>query len=277
MVQDGRLVVPVLAVIRQLARVGRADVDVSAGQIFGQLERLRSLQREVAVLNAASDADIEDDAVLSDRVERLLQLLAIFGGAMPSDRRLNVTLPGVPELVAVLEHEFATVVKSAREAVAEEGNIEYMGLQELYKIGDVVKSDTIGELGGANAFFRVIDSFYEPYRSLFGHRRYSYKVVLETVVSVGDDFLATSFEMMIGDWLGGKDVTKLDFKTVTQAEIDEVVKRRMHVAELMEAPAYRRYRPGTFMPRRARATEGSAASDHNAASGGYLVVDTSAF
>jgi hypothetical protein len=40
--------------------------------------------------------------------------------------------------------------------------IRYMALQEVYTIGSVVETDTLGGLGGTVTCLRVIDAFYDP-------------------------------------------------------------------------------------------------------------------
>ena len=73
---------------------------------------------------------------------------------------------------------------------------------EVYPVGSTVLSSAVGNVGGLPVAMRVIDSYYEPHRSLFGARKYTFRLVTETLVALGGEFVAVSFETIIGEWIG---------------------------------------------------------------------------
>ena len=71
------------------------------------------------------------------------------------------------ELIQALEYAFSDVVYNARAAIrgGEEELIQYMGLLELFPIGQLVTTHAVGALGPAvDVVLRVHDAFYDPYR-----------------------------------------------------------------------------------------------------------------
>ena len=100
----------------------------------------------------------------------------------------------------------------AKAAVRSGAAIEYLGLQELYKIGTIVTSQS---QGGILASFKVVDCVFEPIRSLMGALRYSFKVKLETVVYLGAHFLAVPFVEIFGEWKNVKDISSLPYLPIS--------------------------------------------------------------
>ena len=43
-------------------------------------------------------------------------------------------------------------------------------------------------------------------RSLFGARKYSFVLTLETIVLLGGEFIAVPFPVIIQEWIGGREV-----------------------------------------------------------------------
>ena len=118
-------------------------------ELFGQLERLRSLERDVALFNergaaAAAAATASDDeaagtTTLSQELtlRRLLDNLNTFGYTPPS-ASTTLVVEGLAELIATVERELPHYVAEARAQLATDSALQYEGLQEYYQIGKLV-------------------------------------------------------------------------------------------------------------------------------------------
>ena len=74
-----------------------------------------------------------------------------------------------------------------------------MKLQELYHIRDLVTGTKIWSLSGATTVFHIIDEYYEPFRSIFGGRKYSFRLIIETLVMLNREYVCVSYEHIFLD------------------------------------------------------------------------------
>lgn len=267
--------IPLLHLLRKLTR-GSLDIEMPIGLVFGQLGRLRALQKDTAALNRSTPEELEKDPELSDRVNRLLEMVSGLGFTLPASGKAPLEIEELDSFIATIEQEYQDIIKSTQEALANGWAIEYMGLQELYTIGSIVTSRNVGGIGGALVGLRVVDSYFEPLRSLLGGRRFSYHLALETLVAMAGEFVAVTFEVVMEDWTGGKDPSSLQFKPLTPGDVPDLEHRHIVLQSLAGRPAYKRYRAGSFFPHVGGRLQnrGAATADHKLAAPGRLVVDT---
>eukprot|EP00727_Mastigamoeba_balamuthi_P009635 m51a1_g5294 hypothetical protein (1028) ;mRNA; f:214142-218324 len=282
--------VPLLAVVRSVCNVSPRDSEVAAGMLFGQLARLRALQSDAATLAGSLESDVAADDVLADRLSRFLDTLSGLG--YPLAERAAVEFRGLDQLIESLEAEYAAVVEGGRAAAAAwagvqsrgagglVGNsspVEYMALQEVYPLGRLVVSRGVGMLSGALVGLRVADAHYEPTRSLFGARKFSFRLRLETLVALGGGgYLSVSWEEAFEEWAGTRDVSSLRFVPVPGAPDAELLLRAQSLSLLGADAAHFHHRAGCFFPHGrpgSSAGLGGASSAHRRAAPGSVVLD----
>jgi hypothetical protein len=269
------VVVPLLHVLRKMSRLGHLDTKLPIGVCFGQLERLRALQRDSKLYNETDSATIEQDAALKDRIGKFLESISGLGYTLPSSGRVALRIEELDAFISALEIEFTEQITLARNAVENGLPVEHMGLMEVFAIGSLVQSRNVGALGGINVVLRVIDAYYEPMRSMFGGRKYSFRLGLETLVALGGEFVAVAFEAILEEWEGARALEDLVFVPV-RGPLDETVKQRGKVAAALgTAPAHRHYEPGSFFPHLGKQnTIGGASSAHSKSASGRVMVDS---
>jgi len=277
---SGYATATVLNVANRLCNVGRADREIVAGTVFAQLGRLRRLVHDVQAYNAASEEDLENDTELAALAYHLLQQFAIFYADVPTNRRVPLALDGVEELIATLEHEYRDQVDGARAALAEgrDATVEYMSLQDVYPIGSLVTTHAVGGLGpGVDVVLRVGDAFYHPFRSLFGGRKYSFKLHLECIVPIGSDFLTSGFTFTIEEWRGSRALRDLEFQPLPNNDLTRlspaVRARQGVVASMMSRPTYVEYKGEHFFAHNKTGGGGASASTVRAGDG-LAIIDT---
>ena len=275
---DGMVTVPLRHLMLKVARMGRNDTEVGVGIVFCQLARLRSLQRDALAVNAATDAEIGQDTALSEALDRLSESLSSLGFAMPVEGRVPVHFDGLGPLILMLEREFAHVIMSGRSALESGGPIEYMALQDLFPIGAAVTSTSVGGLGSTLVSFRVADSFFEPLRSLFGARKYSFHAVLETAVAMAGEFVSVKYTQIFEEWTGGRELKRLPIQLLEEADSatrSELIRRADAIRALSGGHSYWRHRAGCFFPKASRGpSRGGAGSADRLSAPGRLIVDT---
>jgi hypothetical protein len=267
--------VPLDHLLRKLALLGRNDRETPIGMIYAQLNRLRGLQRDSDTLNSTTDEEIEADAELTFRMHGLLDQLSALGFSPPAQGRVPVHFEALAELIATVEVEHRELVDGGRAAACAGRPIEYMALQELYPIGSVVVTDGLGGLGGTPVALRVHEAFYEPQRSIFGGRKYSFRLVLECVVGLAGEFICVRFQQTYEEWVGTREQSKLPVRPLSADGIApaELTRRADLIRSLGGGHSYRAYRAGCFFPHTTRgpSTGGAASADRRAAPGDPVV------
>ena len=269
------LSIPLLDVLRKFARIGHIDSEVPYGMVFGILERLRHVLRESTYANNATQG-LEKE-VNMDRITRFFDLISSMGHSVPSDTESmpQVECPSLQELVDELEAENASLLEKTRQAIRDHGAIEYMGLQEVYPIGSVVTSRSIQGLSGLLVSFTVLDSYFEPLRSLMGALKYGFRLTLETVLNLGGTFIAVPFHVIIPEWTAVKDLHMMVYEP--SISVPDMISHRLQVVSSMGSnPTFQEYRPGCFFPQSNRRNQnrGAASSSVLQTSKGKVVVDS---
>jgi quinol monooxygenase YgiN len=276
--------VPLLDCLRSITRLGHADKEVPIGTLFGVLERMRSTSREVAYINSLVQMSEQEREELGNvfRVQAFFKKMSLMGRGEYQKQFGNKTLAidGLEELIKAIETEYAVVVTKANAAVTNGAAIEYLGLQELYKIGSVVTTRSIAGLGGLLVSFKVTDCLFEPIRSLMGSLRYSFRVTLEIIVNTGQHFVAVPFTETIGDWKNVKELANLSFLPSREA-MDWIQDRidKINVLHQSETSfSYMEYPAGSFFPslggrKGPNKSSGAASSSLMRAAAGQVIVD----
>ena len=273
-----KIVVPLDHVLHKICRLGRNDREIPIGMIFAQLNRLRGLLADAHTLNNTSDEVIEKDDDLALRMERLLDQLNSLGYSLPAQGRVPLKFESLAALVAAVESENSALVAGGRQALVQGSPVEYMALQELFPIGSLVVTDNLGGLGGTLVALRVDEAFYEPQRSIFGGRKYSFRLVLESIVGLAGEFVSVRFQHIFEEWTGTKEQKLLDIRPLAHGANSppaELKHRADLIRRLGGSHSYWAYRAKCFFPHKARgpSTGGAGSADRRAAPG-KLVVDT---
>lgn len=276
-------VVPLIDYLRTVTRLSHADKEVPIGTLFGVLERMRSMVADVAYINRLvkiSELEREAEANLS-RVQAVFNKLNLMGRGEYQKEfgRKLLSIDGLEKLISAIEKEYAPIVDSAKRTVADGAAIEYLGLQELYKINSVVTTRSIPGLGGLLVSFKVVDCFYEPIRSLMGSLRYSFKITLETIVNAGQHFIAVPFTETIGDWKNVKDLSVLPFQPLKDEVKPFWIENRTKMINSLNNSkhsfSYMEYPAGSFFPslggRKGKSSGASSSSVMRAASGQVII------
>jgi hypothetical protein len=275
----GQFNVPLMDYLRTITRLGHMDKEVPIGTLFGVLERMRATVNDVAYMNMLGEMSTdrrEEEGNLA-RVKGFFSKLSLMGrgGYQKDFGRKLLCIDGLDSLISTLETEYAVIVDRAKKAVANNAAIEYMGLQELYKIGSIVTSQSLGIL----ASFKVIDCVYEPMRTLMGALRYSFRVTFETIVYTGPHFLTVPFTEIIGEWKNVKDLGLLPFQPVkggiAPSWIDNRVKMFNSLRGHEQSFSYMEYPAGSFFPslRRKNKSTGASSSSVMRVAPGQVIVD----
>ena len=273
--------------LRTITRLGHSDKEVPIGTIFGVLERMRSMAQDVAYINDLGNLDEDERERVgnSTRVQKIFMKLSLMGmgGFTKEFGRKSLCIDGLNELISVIEKEYAVVVDQAKTAVSEGGSIAYLGLQELYKIGSVVTTRSIPGLGGLLTSLKVVDCVYEPIRSLMGSLRYSFRVTFETIMFVGQHFIAIPFTEMFGEWKNAKDINSLPFSPLQKDNnghhcswVGDRLKMLNILRGDQESFSYMEYPAGSFFPSlggRKNKSSGAASSSVMRVAPGQVIVD----
>ena len=150
----GSVAVPVLAVLRRLAKMGKTETTLQIAAAFGHLARMRSFLADAALLRDLMSQKRAADAVEAHRVRALLEFVASLGFSMPPG--VAVEFEGMTEIVAEIEAFFP-----GRVGPLHGDEVEYVALQEVFPVGLLVGSQAMGGLGGTVIGLRVFDAWFD--------------------------------------------------------------------------------------------------------------------
>lgn len=295
-------VVPLLPVIRSICCLSHREQDVEIDTLFSNLERMRSCLRDS---EHVGDEQKHEDP----RVEKILEMIQGIGYALP-EKKLKLELEGLQNIIKIVEDEFQNRISHGKDSADEfmtviskfgenklrnhpAIGIEYMSLQELYKIGTIVTCTDVGVLGGVEAAFRVVDCHFEPIRSLFGGKRFSFRLHLETIVALGEgEFIQVRWQEIIEHWPGRRDIrgfrfsprpsnrSLLDsFKSNKSVLNSSLFERGLSLSKTFgtKGASHFSYESGSFFPHSTISSRmkglGSATAEHSRASSGTAIVD----
>jgi hypothetical protein len=271
------IVVPVLHLLHKLSFLGRNDTEAPFDMIFGQYERMRRLQDDCEALNEATDLQIQTDLALANRLKVFLDTLSGLGYSMPKTGRVAVVFENLDELVQLIEDNFSSVIKDGE---ASRGSslipVAYMALQDIYRIGDIVSTRSVGGLSGTLIGLKISDCYYESTKSLFGGLKYSFRMSLESIVPLAGEYVSVKFMYIFEEWKGTKDQSTLPFQRVSAEEEIELSSRVLKLRELnLKSHSYQRYYPGCFFPHfKGVQNMGASTSSSQKAAGGNLITDS---
>eukprot|EP01130_Rhizamoeba_saxonica_P011313 TRINITY_DN4696_c0_g1_i1.p1 TRINITY_DN4696_c0_g1~~TRINITY_DN4696_c0_g1_i1.p1 ORF type:complete len:797 (+),score=160.58 TRINITY_DN4696_c0_g1_i1:255-2393(+) len=278
--ERGYIVIPLLLVIKKFCNLSHAEKEPPIFMCWGQLARLRSLLYNTHIFNTIKISNLEnndtEEGYIVDRYLALLSDLGYTVNGMVNGKRTQVILDDMEDFIVELESAFASIIEDSRLAIETCGPIDYMGLQELYPIGSIVVSDKIGAIGGTEVAFRVIDSYYEPIVSFLGKRKYSYWIVLESIVCLGGEFVSVSFPHSLELWVGGKEMLSLPYIPLELKQLSPALlkSRTDFIRSVTSKPTFKTHNSGCFYPRVASGYSNKGVSDSQRVSAGQIVIDT---
>lgn len=213
--------IPLRAVVRSFTSMKFAN-RISAKHLNYIRGRLAWLVKLVEEYNQGIDLQPGEDIYYS-RYVRFQLVQAISGlGYQTKDAQMKVRIPGIYELQAALQRTFEPELNYYRSCI-QDGVIVFDALQELYQPGLIVRGVTSL---GVPAGFRVVQSYYQERKSLFGFEQ-SFHVELHYIATLGTDFAVVQFEAVMSRWMGeaNRKIAELFY-----APADEVLQSRFLTA-----------------------------------------------
>ncbi|KAI9028651.1 P-loop containing nucleoside triphosphate hydrolase protein [Hyaloraphidium curvatum] len=255
------------AVVRHFLGAGPLKL-VTRDELFNVLGRLQSLSFSIREYNAGLKDPSAPWFSLYIR-RRTLDQLSAFGFQIESASR-PLSVPGLDELIAAAEGLFAEDNAAYRALIAG-GKITFEALGELYVPGTAVAGAT--GLGGVQAGFFVVESYYDVKRTLMGFEK-GFHLVLEFVVAVGaEHFAVVRFEEVLSGWQGVRARPLGDLAYVPMNEADQARFEERGLAYSrygIGGPAFVQYDSGTFFIHGGAKKQGGLA----ASGSGRLMLDT---
>ena len=200
---ESTLIVPILSIISHLSLRGVGNIEVPMDMLYCQLERFRSIQRNAALLNRIADIPLsqrEQEDI--DSVETFLENMHNMGFTMRSNDKY-IHIEAMDEVITMIEDHYRRIIEDARQSLENDACVPYKGLLELYKIGSFVVGPGPA---GMRVAFRVIDAYYDTQRSLFGGRKFFFKLGLSFLINVGKEFAVCNFEEDFEEFMGYRPV-----------------------------------------------------------------------
>ncbi|KAJ5905492.1 uncharacterized protein N7473_002408 [Penicillium subrubescens] len=247
---------------------------VAADKLFQIIGRLRCLQYAIERYNCGLLSQTQE--FLQYWRRHTLGLLSGFG-FRPGAELETIQIDGLAELISRLELMFQQNIHAAQELITS-GMITFDGLGELFKPDIPIKSTSIS--GSVPCAYRVTDSFYEEYRTLFGSQKH-FHVTMEAVVLVGDHFSVASFSEVLSAWSGirVRSLTEFSYQPLTESERQIFQARgERAVSHGLGGAKYLSYGPNTFYvhtTRSRRDAPGMAQATNSSISltGGRVMID----
>ena len=159
--------------------------------VLGRLEWFSSLVNEY-------NAGLKSNDIYFSRYIRfqIVQALSAFGYQIKV-QNTPLHIPGLDELQSQIRIVYKTEFDFYASLI-KEGSILFDALSELYKPNTVVRGITSL---GVPAGFKVVQSYFQEKRSLFGFEQ-SFHLELQYVVTLGTDFAVVQFETVLSRWIG---------------------------------------------------------------------------
>ncbi|KAI9223304.1 P-loop containing nucleoside triphosphate hydrolase protein [Blastocladiella britannica] len=171
-------------------------------QLFYALGKLRATQLTLRDYNATVAVDDEDrDGAKRYAQHHAVALFSVLGFKVP-DPLTTISVLGLDDLIISLETHYANTIAANKVAI-EMGSVEFEGLGELYKPGNLVAGPTSLVGGSVKAGYRVRTSWYEEKRTLFKTET-SFHIRMESAVPFGRFWAIVEFEEVYSGWTGAK-------------------------------------------------------------------------
>ena len=269
---------------RLLVRGARRHTVVELAVLFDALGLLRSLQHDVAQFNAVSAIGSGGSAVAAMNAftlseirygcYRLTRQASAFGVRVPRPGTGTVSVPGLDELIALVEEKYADALTAARTLV-KGGLVDFQALGEFYTPGAVlVDRGAATGIFGVPTAMRVRACFYSRGKSLFGVITTFY-AAMEFVVSVGDRFAVVEHHFPITEFPGTRSTSEgFDcFIALSEPMRADLLRRGELYARMGTACSFLEYTPGSFLP---VPRGGVSRTPARARGGGRVMVDSKA-
>lgn len=252
----------------------RRFTTVELSVLYDALGLLRSLQYDVAQFNSAVGAAL-GPSELRYRCYRLTKQASAFGVRVPRPGTSTVEVPGLEDLVKVIEDNYRDQIVTAQTLIAG-GITDFASLAELFKPGvDVVDRGMATGIFGVPTSMRVRAGYVSRGKSLFGVVSTFY-AALEFVVAVGDRFAVVECHYPIADFPGTRSTTEGfdNFIVLQDAMRAELTARGAVYSKMADGSNYLEYTPGSFLP--VNRAGSSSRTPARARGGGRCIVDSTA-
>lgn len=251
-------IIPLAPCVRGLTDFRRA-VPIPVQAVINALGRLRGLLAECQKFNTASKPE---------EGQRFLEITAALG-VKATER--PVQIDSLETLIQMVEAR-APDLELHRSNLAS-GISEFLGLSELYKPGTKVMVLPDG-LQGAALGLRVLQSWYETHKTLFG-THLSLRLEMEFMASLGDEFARVTFVDVISEFNGTRKLDALPYPPLPEALEQQLQQRGEVYADVAAGDAngrYLEYAANAFFPK--AIGPGAGKQLHALQGAGRVMVDT---
>eukprot|EP00834_Sanchytrium_tribonematis_P007667 NODE_731_length_4356_cov_0.328870.p1 type:complete len:645 gc:universal NODE_731_length_4356_cov_0.328870:2750-816(-) len=209
---------PLRSIVRSFTSMKQAS-QIQSKFLFYILGRLDWLTYMINEYNKGIEQKVPEDDIYFNRYIKFQVVQGLSGlGFQIKLPNTPLAVPGLDELKA----EIRNVHKSQLEYYAQiikDNAIVFDALSELYKPGLIVRGITSL---GVPAGFRVVQSYFQERKSLFGFEQ-SFHLELQYVVTLGADFTVVQFEVVLSRWMGE---ANRKINEMFYAPVDEAILKR---------------------------------------------------
>ena len=183
-------------IVRSLTSMKLAS-QIKSKQLFYILGRLDWLSDIFAQYNLGIGSSSNDDLYYGRYIRyQIVQALSGFGYQI-KDVNKSIQIPGLQELQYEIRNVFKSDLEFYNQCI-KDGSIVFDALSELYKPGTIVRGITAL---GVPAGFKVVQSYYQERKSLFGFEQ-SFHLELQYIVTLGEEYCIVQFEAVLSRWNG---------------------------------------------------------------------------
>ena len=251
--------------------------------LFDALGLFRSLQYDLLQFNSiasSSSATLSSPSEMRYASYRLMRQASAFGVRLPKPGSTTVSVPGLEELLSLIEDKYKDELNIAQGMVAG-GICDFNSLCELYKPGtDLVDRGASTGVFGVPTAMRVRASYYSRGKSLFGVVSTFY-AAMEFAISVGDGrYAVIEFPFPISEYNGQRSITEgmESFVVLNQVFERELKQRGLSYTQMTSKAGssctYVEHAPGTFLPSARSSNLLSKSGPTRARGGGRMMIDT---
>lgn len=251
--------------------------------LFDALGLFRSLQYDLLQFNSIayfSSTTRNSPSEVRYASYRLMRQASAFGVKLPKPGSATVSVPGLEELLNLIEEKYQNELNIARGMVAG-GICDFNSLCELYKPGtDLVDRGASTGVFGVPTAMRVRASYYSRGKSLFGVVSTFY-AAMEFAISVGDGrYAVIEFPFPIAEYNGQRSTTEgmENFVAMNQVFERDLQQRGMSYTNMTSKTGgsctYVEHAPGSFLPSARSSGMLSKSGPTRARGGGRMMIDT---
>lgn len=226
--------------------------------LFDALGLLRSLQYDVAQFNSVSPrpdrTHTQHTQPTASEIRyacyRLTRQAAAFGVRLPRPGTTTVEVPGLDQLVELVESHFAEQIAAARAMIAG-GVVDFPSVAELFRPGvDLLDRGLATGIFGVPTAMRVRGGYFSRGKSLFGIVSTFFAAIEFVVAAGGDKFAVVEASFPVSEYQGTRSTTEgLDnFVVLSETLKGQLLQRGQLYSQLATSGAFLEYAAGSFLP-----------------------------